>query len=545
MQMREPFVKLRIVIAVFLGLLFAGMTNGQVVRRGSNASIKIDSVTRLPDNPIPFDQSFSMVLTPRNPQNITNIQALQLVKDKKGNPDYKFPPNDIGIVGYKIMGQQVVIDFYPIKANKSFDIVIQRKLDSANLDAFLDFAAFVANSRAHPADYTAAQIRNEESLYVTFYNSLLPVIQLSPQAQVDKRNSHLNLATMTYDFLYQADCQAVQGNTRCPGRSLENQLSQSISSNIFAIIGTSVAPPVYQAGNDFSSDLQTISQSYLANKWNDQTIGTVIAIWDDGKQDQLFRGFISADYKPAAKPNKMEDIAERGKNFQTTLQKLQGLYDTVTRLSNEVIDPDAAFDRAAKYLGLLIDAFKTAQKLVDQNTKDLSSTLAQTWASIYSEYYVTSNNGFKDLQTASGSFLSPQIGLSFLRMPKNIGGSQVIPKITLGVNINCKPINKSLIRADIPDKNIWNYFSAFVGITFGAFSDTEYSNLLASNSLLAGINYRLNRSVYLSLGGSAFKLQNKNPVINAFHPAFGVYASALIDIDVAGAASNFVSFFTK
>ena len=538
-------MKYRMTFVALLVLLFAGITNGQIVKRGSNASIKIDSVTRLPDNPIPFDQPFSMVLTPRNPQNIVKIGAFPLEKDKKGKPYYKFGSNEISIVGYKIMGPQVLIDFYPIKPNKSFDIYIRRKLDSANLDAFLDFAAFVGSSKATPLNYTPDQIKSEEVLYKAFYNSLQPELHRSERADADMKHSNLNLATLPYDFLYQSDCESIPNLDQCNDRSMENHLSQFISAGILTIIGTSVNPPDYTAENDLSVDLKKISQAYLANKLNDQTISAIISIWQDRKQDLLFKGFISADYKATTKPCKIEDIAERGKNFRTTLQRLLGLQDTLTRLSNEVVPSNSAFDRAKDYVGGLIDRFTKAQTSVDQKIKELTTTFTETGAIMYPEYYVSSNNGFKDLQTASGSFLSPQIGLSFLGMQKNIGGYQMIPKITLGININFKPINKNLIRKDIPDKNLWNYFSAFVGITFGGFTDPEYSNLLTSNSLLAGLNYRLNRSIYFSFGGSAFRQLNKNPVINTFHTEFGVYASALIDIDVASAASNFVSFFTK
>lgn len=538
-------MKYRIIFVAFPVLLFAGITNGQIVRRGSNTSIKIDSVTRLPDNPIPFDQPFSIVLTPRNPQNIVKIGAFPLVRGKKGKPIYKFGSDEIAIVGFKIMGPQVLINFYPIKANKSFDIYIRRKLDSANLDAFLDFAAFVASSKATPLNYTSEQLKNEQLLYKAFYNSLLQGLHTSARAEADMKHSNLNIATLPYDYLYQLDCESIPNLDQCIERSLENHVSQFISADILAIIVTSVTPRVYAAKNDFASDLKSISQFYLANKLNDQTISAIISIWQGKKQDLLFKGLISADYKPATKPNKIEDIAERGKNFRTTLQRLSGLNDTLIRLSNEVDPADSTFDRAKDYVSGLIDTFTKVQESVDQKIKELTSTFTETEAIVYSEYYVSSTNGFKDLQTASGSFLSPQIGLSFLGMQKNIGGYQVIPKITLGVNINFKPINKSLIRKDIPDKNLWNYFSAFVGITFGGFNDPEYSNLLASNSLLAGLNYRFNRSIYFSVGGSAFRQQNKNPVINAFHPEFGVYASALIDIDVASAASSFVSFFTK
>jgi hypothetical protein len=518
--------------------------DGQVVNTGSTYAIRIDSLTRQPDKPIPFDQPFTIILNPRNPQAITSILAIGLKIGNHGIPEYKLGSADIRIQSFKVVGQQVVIDFYPVKANTSFDIYIQRKLDGLLLTSFMNFAGYVVNNQINPRANTPDEKSAMDARYFDFYNALVPYPDTYSNVSADPKYQKLVIARFLYDYLFVADCEADKSGD-CRSRSLEDHMNLVITGNISAIIKLKVQPDISFATYNFLADLIKISKTYLANRMNDQTISSVIRIWTNNKTDDFFQGLISADYQDRDVSGKPEDVGSRQINFQITCQKLFGLRDTLNRLLNEIPSPDVAFTRAITYLNDLIDKFYSTKKTTDDKIKEITIAFLNLKALYYPEYYVNNANGFKDLQSTSASYFSAQVGLSFLGMEKNLGGYQVIPKIALGVNINFKAINKSLNRRDIPNKDWRNYISGFVGVTFGSFSDPQYNNLLASNSLIVGLNYRVARSFYFSLGASAFRQQNKNPLITGYHNEFGAYASLMLDLDLTSAASNVVSIFTK
>ena len=531
----------KILISAVCSVLLLSPLEAQIIRTGSSVVVKIDSTTRLPDNPIPFDQYFSIVLTPRNPKAITKVFALPLKRAKDGSLLYDFHSPDIKIKEFHLMGPQLVIDFYPIKSGSSFDLYIERMLDSANLDTFVNFVAYIVYCQNHPGVYDDAAKTIMHSRYYYFFTGLVPHPNQYPGSYIDKQTKNLVLGNFYYDFLFERVCNAKM-HSGCSDRSLDDNLPDPVPDDVEAVFNSSVQ--LDPAGN-FLADLQTVSQNFLTGKLNDQTITSLIRIWSAGKADTLAKGLISIDYQDRSASVKPEDMVGRKKNYQVTVQRLSGLLDTLERLQDELPASHDLYQRVIDYVNGMTGRFADVKKTIDKKIREIGKTLADSGVISYPEYYVNNNDGFKDLTTASSSYLSPQVGLSFLGMTKNMGGYSVVPKITLGVNINWKPINKNLPRKDIPDKDLRNYLSAFFGVTFGGFSDSEYSNLLSSASLVGGLNWRIAGPLYFSFGGAAFKQQNKNPVINSFHPAFGVYASLLIDLDLTSAASSVVSIFTK
>jgi hypothetical protein len=538
-------------LVIFYFSIFFSKALGQYVSNNSSYVVKIDSVTKQPDKAIPFDQAFTMVLSLQKPQTVLMIELMPIARDKNGSLSYwKNLPDPI--TSMSVSGGQLVFDCPPLPPNFTFDLYIFRKLDSTNLNTFLNIVSNGVDALNNPGRYNAAQLAAIETKYVSFQNSF------ANSAKTPTKILGAQLALSRYDYVFNQTCIATLGAASCTGqtRTIEDYMtSVPRLNNAFTLI-QNVAPALnlYGAGGNFLDDLQYISESFRTEKLNDQIINSLIRIWIAGRDQDFINGLISTDFEDQiTESNNRFEIIGKQKNFQSNLQKIISLRDTIQKLQNENanFEYDPEFQRVNDCLLDMIQKFHQAQQTIDENVKVITSAFSNR-EFCYTEYYINNTDGIKDLQSESATRFSPQIGLSCLYVPNNERSWQFIPKLTLGVNFNFRAINKNLIRKDIPwesskipDKNLGNYISAYVGITFGGFSDPQYSNLLASNSLLVGLNYRITRNLYYSMGTSIFKQQDKNPIINSYHAQCGIYASLQLDLDFTSAISNVISYVTK
>ena len=532
----------KIVIFLFM-LSISLLVNGQYIVVGSTLAIKIDSATRMADQKIPFDQPFTIILTPSHPETVVDVMAFPVVRMKEGKPGIDPNSRKIHVVSIRRSGPQWLIEMPALLPNTSFDLYLKRKLDDANLAIFLNYASRIANEKVNNHNYTLSQKQEMNSSYRNFYRSLYKIPGQYGDAK--KLYSTPVLANFLYDFLYEVVCDSTKGMDKCENRSLDNLVTKTMVADFKAIFDLSTGMIPYPGGYNFLTDLKTVSQHFRTEKLNDQTISSLIRIYTAGKENEFLNGLYTLDFQYQSKPGSKEDITVRLNNVQNNYQKLSGLQDTLERISNEATPADPVTKRASDYLKQLVSSVYLTKTIVEASYDSILSTFQTDQAIFYPEWYVNNTDGYKDLQSESGVIFSPQLGISFLGVSKNLGGNQIIPKLSLGVNINFRAINKNLIRKDIPNRDWRNYLSGFVGLTFGAFHDPEYQNLFSSSSLLAGFNYRVTRSFYISTGAAFFRQQNLNPVINDFHTEVGIYMALLLDIDIVSAASSVTSILFK
>jgi len=521
-------------LAIALALSLAA--GAQYNSSGPDYVIKIDSLTRQTDKPIPFDQPFTIILTPRDPAGVIGVFAYPVVRDKPG-----YTHIDVGTVPFAkptptIRGPQVVIDFPAIKPNFNFDFCLIRQLDGDTLDEFMGYANYVAKALIVRPAPTDAEKLAKDNKYYYFVNKL----KRAPNRY------DVVATTWQYDFLFTQNCPGGPGYN-CAQRGLEQTIAGSALQHYLAIYA--VAPALTEYA-DLHDDLVAVSKKMKARKISDQTIAALIRIFTPSatgtiQESNLYSGLVSMDYTYQTSPVSLDDLKKRLANLDLSYQRLLGLQDTVERINNELPAFDPQIQHATEALKrIAAEVYRVKKAIADEYTP-IKKYFQDLPATNYAEWYTHNTDGVKDLKTKSGNIFSPQIGITFLRLPKNTGGYQVIPKLAIGVNINFRDINKNLYRKDIPHKDWRHYLSGFVGLTFGNFRDSIYQNLFASNSLFFGLNYRITRSFYFSLGGTIIRQQYKDPVINDFHTQFALNASLMLDLDLASAASSITSLIYK
>lgn len=517
----------------------------QTASPGPDNVIRIDSTTGLPvDNKlIPFDQSFTLILTPHDPKGVVRAFVYPVKKDKQGYTQLNVGTKPIDIIIPRIMGTQVILDFKAIPPDYNFDYCLVRQLDGDTLDQFMGYANFTAKASLPGSTTTDAEKTAMDNKYYYFVQNL----------KTNPGTYRVVATTYRYDCLFESTC---QGDPDCRTRNVEDALIPRVQNSYDSIFNHLPALTEYAALHD---DLIAVSKWLRAKKLNDQVIATLIRVLTPSppppgspagtppttQEQALYVGLIGMDYTYQTRPVSLDNIKQRLANLQLSYQKLSGLQDTVERLNNELYSPDPQVANANTALKAIVEEVYRCKTIIESNYNRIKKYFQTVPALVYTEWYTKNTSGIKDLKTRSGSIFSPQIGMTFIGLPKNTGGGQVIPKLAIGININFRPINKNLIRKDIPNKKVTHYLSAFVGITFGNFRDSTYQNFFASNSLLFGLNYRISRAFYFSLGGVFIRQQYKDPVINDFHTQLGVSASLMLDLDFANMASTLTSLLYK
>jgi hypothetical protein len=508
---------------------------------GSNMVIKLDTATRLPSDgkAIPFDQPFTLVLTPKNPGNIIDVLAYRVITR---NGAKSIDPGTWPIKGVRpvIQGAQLAIDFPAIPPDLHFDFCLLRQLDGTNLDEFMSYANVVARTRPALARFlpiNAADQNTKEREYISFINRL----EKTP-------NNYNNTSAFVFDYLFNSTCTAQMvgvAGAGCGTRNLESLFNTTLDQEYLAILRFNYIPPAYPVGRSLLNDLIATSQTFRTKKINDQTISSLIRIVDQRQQNNLYSGFIPLNYNYQTKAIDRFAIKQRLLNITNAYQHCAGLLDTLERASHELVAPDPAIGILRDYMKLVVIQLDTNKHNIDEHYSTIYKYFQNQPGLEYTEWFVNNSDAPKDLQTRSTTLFVPQMGISFLAVRPNGGGNLVIPKLTLGLNVNFRPTDKSIPRNQIPDSIRGPFFSGFVGLSFAKFKSTEYDNLFATNSLLAGFSIKMTRSLYFSYGLSFYRQQNKNPVINDYHTAVGFYGALMLDVDILSAASSLTSILFK
>jgi hypothetical protein len=503
---------------------------------GSNIVVKMDTATHLPiaGSSIPFDQAFTISLTPKNPQNIIDVQAFKVISShgRKTIPDGSLA---ISGVKYGLTGTTLNISFPAIKPDFHFDFCMIRQMDKDVLDTFMNYANFVAKSIILPASVTDEQKQKQDDKYNGF------IVKLEKSA-----STYNNYSAFRYDYLFPFACNQDE-NTDCDVRVLATLFQQPIIEHYNAILNYHFEPLVaYPGGHNLHEDLALVSQSFRNEKYNDQTITSLIRITAlNNGLTSLLAGKSPLNLNYQNQPVDDYSFNARLKNLNFSILHLNGLIDSVERIHNEVPVHDAAVERVINYLIPLAQKMNNDIRSFNSNYTFIVNSFQKNPYLRYTDWYVNDTDAPKDLQARSSTLFFPELGLTFLGVRPNEGGNSVIPKLTIGVNINFRPTDKNLNRDQIPKDIRGSIFSGFVGLTFGGFKNKEYSNLLSNNSLLTGLNVRLVKSLYFSFGASFYQQQNKNPIVNDFHTQIGAYAGLMLDIDIVSAASSVTSLIFK
>lgn len=293
----------------------------QYVSRSTDYYIRIDSLTRLPDKPIPFDKPFTMVLTPRSPQNIIGVNAYEAKRDKNKKPLIKEGEEPFLTVSPKLMGNQLIIEFPAIPPNFQFDFCLLRKLDSDKLDTFITYLNLVAKSIEVPGSITPTEMARADYDYQDFNSKL----ENAPF-------TYNGITSYMYDYMFFSTC-STDNSGSCNTRTLERNFYNLVKPQYLLLLNANVS--VLNPSANFVSDLKDVSQIFKNEKFSDNSLAAIIRIYSNPTTvNNLKTGLISLNYNYQTNPCQVENIKIRNDNYNSIYLQLSKLQDTLERLVN-------------------------------------------------------------------------------------------------------------------------------------------------------------------------------------------------------------------
>ena len=515
-----------ITLIIILGVKYE--TYGQLLQPVSPFIVKVDSF-KVADKPIPFDQKFTMLIATREPQNV--IEALvyptQLNSDKE--PIIKGGTKLFLKTIPRVVGGQLEVNFKALPPNFNFDFCLIKKFEGKKYDELLTYVNFAVYHSVVPQK--SSKVDEMENKFFAFYSKT----NAAPPGYVVP-------AAFLYDFLFISSCDNTGALNDCDNRSLNNVFSYKITDAYKSIFNITTTV-TYPAAN-LSGDLQYVYQQMSSQKFANLNLPKLIRLVDLTYMDELMEGLVNFEYNYQSQIVEKYDIKSRLTNFNSNYELINSLLDTVEALKF-LLPADTRINNVCTYLKNCSSELNKNKKITEDNYAIIKRDLQTAPGISYAEWLNHTTTNFKDFTTKSGSLFSPQIGISAFQVNYQEKGFGLIPKLTTGININFRSIDKNLDRATIPNKKLAHYLSGYVGVTFGKFRDKEFDNFLPSNSLLVGLNYRLSKVFYLSAGGTVYRQLYRNPVINDYHLQFGAYISLLLDLDITKGATTITSILFK
>lgn len=481
--------------------------------------IKVDAITRKPEKAIPFDRPFSLLITLNKTDDIVNVFAYYVALENGTRNINEASP--IPNVKHRIVEKQLVVDFPPLPPKTHFDFCIIRKFSGDNLIEFRQFVDTLAKKNVERIGILNAG--DVEDNYTRF------------KAKMEKQVYRNNRSALGKDYLFSAA--GVD-----PDRVLDTWFTSirvdTFYSNIFNH-NYNFAPPA-----DLEDVIVHNATVFNTNKEDATTLNLLYRIIKEGKFTNLTDGTLPIHYDYTSLPANKYAFADRISNLDTTISQLRKSLRQAEKLFLITGAADAEIESLTRVLQSLIVQLVRNRNVLNNNFKGLNKTIQDQEDLRYTEWFINTSD-FRDLQTMAGYVLLPQIGIGGVVVRKNDNELNLLPKLLLGVNIFLKPIDKSLKRKYIPNKNIWNYLSISLAVALGKFDDPEFDNLSTGTSILLGPALRLNRSFYISMGASFFRQLDVNPLKNQKRTRVGGYVSVLLDIDITSTVSGVRSLLFK
>ncbi|WP_343701457.1 hypothetical protein [Chitinophaga sp.] len=511
---------------------------GSVARAQSNNSaypfsqdaIKIDPVSLKPEKQIPFDKPFSLLLSMDDVESVVAVHAYEVKyrKWEKGDAAFNYLKRggrirDIALkngvadpipgVGMRkdVKQKLLIIDFPPMPPNFHFDFAVIKQLSGAALEKLRGYTSAIADSLIWKNKIGLKKL--EISLY-DFWN------------KIDKRvypgqGRKFMVSTINFDL-------SVQGNKN--------------TSNLYYCYDTEQLDSAYLALYNFSfaaafpdaDDAKAIYQLLAAQKTDNVGYAHLLTAIAGGYRTFYENGRLALG-QLAEDSTGFFDLDQRVSNLDTSMAHLKKMRAALEKL---VGVPQQSLVTAFKIkMDTLFNNVSKNREKLSKITSYINKKILGNPDMHYTQWYV-STNVVQDLQTKSSFIFTPQVGLSALYVRNNANEIKVVPKLNWGVNINFRSIDKLVGRKYLPNRTPWHYLSLHLGLTIGGFRDKEYENLYNSTSLLIGPSYRINKALYFSTGLSLFRQKDRNPLINEYNVAGGLYSTLLLDLDITNAIST-------
>ncbi|SDF55241.1 hypothetical protein [Chitinophaga filiformis] len=492
--------------------------------------IKIESVSRKPDKALPFDKPFVLIINMDDVETVLDVKAFKVVyrqptKDEK-KAGLRRKIRDIELINgeadfilgvqFRIdsKGRNLIVEFPELPPNFHFDFAVIKQLSGNNLKEVRKYINAIADSLIL---HKQIDLNTLAKTFFSFSNGIDTMIYT-------RQASAFLIKQITFDTAHSNGL----------GRIYFDNKLDSVYAQLY---GYNFNQAIY-----FHTAIAPIYSLLAAN--NLDNTGIVYLNTMVNSNPQSFLNGQANIKEQLTDTVKTSDFEKRISNLDTSIVYLKAIQQ---RLQALVLSRPSAVSQITQF-SLQIDSlttkFKENRKLLSDITTYINSKISGDPRLRYTNWYISTNVA-RDLQTKSSFIFTPQVGISCLVVRSNEKNIHAIPKLTWGVNINFRSIDKLAARKYLSHPTLWHYLSLHLGLTIGDFREEEYKNLYSNTSLLVGPSYRINRSLYFTAGLSLYRQKDTNPLIDKYNVTPGAYASLLLDLDITNAVSTIRNLLFK
>jgi len=505
-------------------LLFNGnYANAQQGQQGQNSELIVtyDFATPESKTEIPFDKYFTLQILHFNTEQIQEIRVYEamfyngrriLKRDvKKGNINTPVIDFIVEKDERKVKHDTLLLYFPPIKPDKEFEIAVIRGLTKNNLVTAMNLNEAIFNNSPDAPDYF-------KQLHKGVIDDALNLIVL-------KTNS-LALYKDKFKYKFEPYYKKLKAPANFPSAP-------------FLSIG------------DLNVMNEGFTQTDMKFKW-----GHIPArLINDDKIDDMFAGYLPADYDSATKPAGAIDFKGRVNNLSKSIASM----DTIYRYLNTYIsiNDKPAFRCMLLIIENAIKRLRANKEFINTESTALTNAI-QTDTDLEEIEVVVGGTKAKDIKTQGSNIFTLDLGLATIGSWNSRNQFAALPKLYYGVNIYFRPINKNTRRENIPtglpanpiegpdynivaQRSIWQHLSLTIGLTTGGYRNTEFDNLYNNTTLLIGGGYRFYRAFKVTAGAAFLRRASNNPVITDKGVFVGPFVSFSADIDLVQTIKDIIN----
>ena len=507
----------------------------------SELHITYDYKSLTADKSIPFDKAFTLSIPKLSSKGIKYIHLYEseIIENKSflvtnSFKDYDDSPVTVSvkdkILGYNKDIKSLEIFIPPLKPNKNFDVNIAYQLNTKSRELLLE-----TNSLCSQSLPTQAATKYRE-----FFKSTI-------DQRFNRSNTTVNL--ITYAFFYALYLSPKYSRISTVGNYLT---------------GSSITKRQAQAiGKVFGNLLKEHNKiSYLFKLLD---ISKSLPSLNDGFQFVELGIFNIKDIynQDLSKLPTMHDVHLRVNNLKENISYFKELEQNLHSINGNSIN-NVIVNGISVNLIHTISRIKRIIKNLENNYNfikdefDEINKIINKHAGFSTGYYLSGGTENNNLKTEGGYLFFLDGGISNITT-RNLQDEIIqIPKLSTGINIYFRPIDKNTRLNKLPKRNrkrihygldgngnygpdfgvistksIWHNLSLHIGFTINAI-DREKEGLadfFNESSLLLGPSYRFLRVFKISAGLAFHRISSQNPFRSEKEGATGAFMSLTIDAD--------------
>lgn len=495
-------------ILLLLGLFFSTCLHAQIkdAGRASESLIIFNEKTMKTD--LPFDKRFTLQI---NQINTSGIKKVFVFQSSYINGKRMLWENNEGKTLYDMQldtntnGNTLSLHFPPLKPNKGIDIAIVRTLSEENLETLFSLNQELAtggNNAQILLDKLLLDTKDNLSYNITFFMS--------------------------------------------SGATLDNY--RSIYNKSFALFYNNLLTKTNFPTGAFPDilEINTVITGLETKKIKYDNGYMIVRFLQEKKLDELFSGYLPANYTALTKPKKVSDYKGRIANIEQSIKIFDEFYEKINAYL--ALNYVPSIDKIRVKVERGTDQLNKNKTFFERELKNITTAIQKNDEFNEVEMLLTSTTA-GDIKTEGNNIFTLDLGISGMPAWDATRHSTFITKLYYGVNIYLRPINKNTRREtlprnlnhdlvkgpvnDIPSSySAWDNFSITIGLTTGGFNNSDFSNLYNNTSILIGGGYRFKRAYKLTAGFAFMRRSETNPIISTKSIYISPYLSASVDIDL-------------